>query len=111
MDDLLPQAFAVDGEYDPTSGPPTNGIEYLRHVRWEASRLPNVNVAQVCCFIMHLIFFFDEYKQLFLFRSIHDNSTKNRHFLYQQRNRIPQRCLNFFLLQNGKSNSWKTFCS
>jgi hypothetical protein len=47
MDELLRPAFEVDGEYDPSSGPPMNGLEYLRHVRWEASQLPDITVSQV----------------------------------------------------------------
>ncbi|OAP11751.1 hypothetical protein AXX17_AT2G39890 [Arabidopsis thaliana] len=44
---ILRPAFAVDGEPDFDSGPPEDGIEYLRRVRWEAKRIPNVKVAKV----------------------------------------------------------------
>ncbi|MCD7447168.1 hypothetical protein HAX54_025514 [Datura stramonium] len=40
-------AFRVTGEPDFDSGPPEDGLEYLRRVRWEASRLPKVKVATV----------------------------------------------------------------
>ncbi|XP_022145185.1 uncharacterized protein LOC111014690 isoform X2 [Momordica charantia] len=40
-------AFLVEGEPDFDSGPPEDGLEYLRRVRWEASRIPNVTVAKV----------------------------------------------------------------
>ncbi|KAG7574639.1 Gemin2/Brr1 [Arabidopsis suecica] len=44
---ILRPAFAVDGEPDFDSGPPEDGLEYLRRVRWEAKRIPNVKVAKV----------------------------------------------------------------
>ncbi|XP_060179341.1 uncharacterized protein LOC132609384 [Lycium barbarum] len=40
-------AFRVTGEPDFDSGPPEDGFEYLRRVRWEALRLPKVKVATV----------------------------------------------------------------
>ncbi len=33
-DELLPRAFAVDGELPPEAGPPTSGEDYLRRVRY-----------------------------------------------------------------------------
>ncbi|KAG2309503.1 hypothetical protein Bca52824_029251 [Brassica carinata] len=44
---ILRPAFAVDGEPDFESGPPEDGFEYLRRVRWEAQRVPNVKVAKI----------------------------------------------------------------
>ncbi|XP_020890923.1 gem-associated protein 2-like [Arabidopsis lyrata subsp. lyrata] len=44
---ILRPAFAVDGEPDFDSGPPEDGLEYLRRVRWEAKRIPKVKVAKV----------------------------------------------------------------
>ena len=46
MDDIYP-ALPVDGEADPSLGPPLDGWEDLKQVRWEANRLPNINIAQV----------------------------------------------------------------
>ncbi|XP_051125422.1 uncharacterized protein LOC127247541 [Andrographis paniculata] len=40
-------AFVVKGEPDFDSGPPLDGLEYLRRVRWEAARIPNVKVAKI----------------------------------------------------------------
>lgn len=40
-------AFQVEGEPDFDSGPPLDGLEYLRRVRWEAAQIPNVKVAQL----------------------------------------------------------------
>ncbi|XP_023540169.1 uncharacterized protein LOC111800622 [Cucurbita pepo subsp. pepo] len=40
-------AFLVEGEPNFDSGPPEDGLEYLRRVRWEASHIPNVAVAKV----------------------------------------------------------------
>ncbi|KAJ8547005.1 hypothetical protein K7X08_010591 [Anisodus acutangulus] len=40
-------AFRVTGVPDFDSGPPEDGLEYLRRVRWEALRLPKVKVATV----------------------------------------------------------------
>ncbi|XP_004152287.1 uncharacterized protein LOC101215637 [Cucumis sativus] len=40
-------AFHVEGEPNFDSGPPEDGLEYLRRVRWEASHIPNVTVAKV----------------------------------------------------------------
>ncbi|KAH6770305.1 hypothetical protein C2S52_015108 [Perilla frutescens var. hirtella] len=40
-------AFFVAGEPDFDSGPPQDGLEYLRRVRWEAARIPKVKVVKV----------------------------------------------------------------
>ncbi|KAL6491772.1 hypothetical protein OROGR_034137 [Orobanche gracilis] len=40
-------AFFVTGEPDFDSGPPQDGIEYLRRVRWEADRISKVTVVKV----------------------------------------------------------------
>ncbi|KAG8369531.1 hypothetical protein BUALT_Bualt14G0023200 [Buddleja alternifolia] len=40
-------AFLVTGEPDFDSGPPQDGLEYLRRVRWETARIPKVTVAKV----------------------------------------------------------------
>ncbi|GFQ06391.1 gem-associated protein 2 [Phtheirospermum japonicum] len=40
-------AFLVTGEPDFDSGPPLDGLEYLRRVRWEADRVPKVSVVKV----------------------------------------------------------------
>ncbi|KAL2323837.1 hypothetical protein Fmac_022895 [Flemingia macrophylla] len=40
-------AFAVDGEPNFDSGPPEDGWEYLRRVRWEANQIPKVKVAKL----------------------------------------------------------------
>ncbi|KAJ9555439.1 hypothetical protein OSB04_010053 [Centaurea solstitialis] len=40
-------AFVVTGEPDFDSGPPQDGLEYLRRVRWEAEHIPKVKVAKV----------------------------------------------------------------
>uniref|UniRef100_A0A3N7F943 Gem-associated protein 2 n=1 Tax=Populus trichocarpa TaxID=3694 RepID=A0A3N7F943_POPTR len=40
-------AFAVEGEPDFDSGPPEDGLEYLRRVRWEAAHIPKVKVAKL----------------------------------------------------------------
>ncbi|KAI3706279.1 hypothetical protein L6452_23902 [Arctium lappa] len=40
-------AFLVTGEPDFDSGPPQDGLEYLRRVRWEAEHIPKVKVAKV----------------------------------------------------------------
>ncbi|KAF9679118.1 hypothetical protein SADUNF_Sadunf07G0106800 [Salix dunnii] len=40
-------AFTVEGEPDFDSGPPEDGLEYLRRVRWEAARIPKVKVAEL----------------------------------------------------------------
>jgi survival of motor neuron protein-interacting protein 1 len=45
--DATSAALPVDGEADPSLGPPLDGWEYLKQVRWEANRLPNINVAHV----------------------------------------------------------------
>ncbi|CAI9770900.1 unnamed protein product [Fraxinus pennsylvanica] len=39
-------AFLVTGEPDFDSGPPQDGLEYLRRVRWEAEQIPKVAVAK-----------------------------------------------------------------
>ncbi|CAA7038150.1 unnamed protein product [Microthlaspi erraticum] len=44
---ILRPAFAVDGEPDFDSGEPEDGFEYLRRVRWEAKRVPNVIIAKI----------------------------------------------------------------
>jgi survival of motor neuron protein-interacting protein 1 len=41
-----PVAFAVDGEFPPEAGSPQTGLDFLRRVRWEARRLPDVVVAE-----------------------------------------------------------------
>nr|XP_010930173.1 uncharacterized protein LOC105051424 [Elaeis guineensis]XP_029122397.1 uncharacterized protein LOC105051424 [Elaeis guineensis] len=40
-------AFVVEGEPDFDSGPPLDGLEYLRRVRWEAAQIPKVKVAKL----------------------------------------------------------------
>ncbi|KAK6942633.1 Gemin2/Brr1 [Dillenia turbinata] len=40
-------AFSVSGEPNFDSGPPEDGFEYLRRVRWEAARIPKVKVAKI----------------------------------------------------------------
>ncbi|KAI3688363.1 hypothetical protein L1987_82075 [Smallanthus sonchifolius] len=40
-------ALYVTGEPDFDSGPPQDGLEYLRRVRWEAKRIPKVKIAKV----------------------------------------------------------------
>ncbi|KAL5991011.1 hypothetical protein ACLOJK_011917 [Asimina triloba] len=40
-------AFLVQGEPDFESGPPQDGLEYLRRVRWEAAHIPKVKVAKL----------------------------------------------------------------
>lgn len=40
-------AFRVEGEPDFESGPPEDGLEYLRRVRWEAAHIPKVKVAKI----------------------------------------------------------------
>lgn len=44
-DSIRKPAFVVEGEPDFESGPPLDGLEYLRRVRWEAKRIPKVKVA------------------------------------------------------------------
>lgn len=39
-------AFYVEGEPDFDSGPPEDGLEYLRRVRWEAAQIPKVKVVK-----------------------------------------------------------------
>ncbi|CAK7327512.1 unnamed protein product [Dovyalis caffra] len=40
-------AFVVEGEPDFDSGPSEDGLEFLRHVRWEAAHIPKVKVAKL----------------------------------------------------------------
>ncbi|KAL4632477.1 hypothetical protein ACB092_04G053800 [Castanea dentata] len=40
-------AFLVEGEPNFDSGPPEDGLEYLRRVRWEAAQIPKVKVAKL----------------------------------------------------------------
>ncbi|KAL2922218.1 Gem-associated protein 2 [Bienertia sinuspersici] len=40
-------AFKVEGEPDFESGPPEDGLEYLRRVRWEAKQIPKVKIAKL----------------------------------------------------------------
>ncbi|KAK0580578.1 hypothetical protein LWI29_003709 [Acer saccharum] len=40
-------AFLVEGEPDFDSGPPEDGLEYLRRVRWEAAHIPKVKVSKL----------------------------------------------------------------
>ncbi|CAK7323113.1 unnamed protein product [Dovyalis caffra] len=40
-------AFVVEGEPDFGSGPPEDGLEFLRLVRWEAAHIPKVKVAKL----------------------------------------------------------------
>lgn len=40
-------AFFVTGEPDFESGPPEDGFEYLRRVRWETSQVPKVKIAKL----------------------------------------------------------------
>ncbi|GAU12077.1 hypothetical protein TSUD_00420 [Trifolium subterraneum] len=40
-------AFQVDGEPNFDSGPPEDGWEYLRRVRWEAKQIPKVKVSKL----------------------------------------------------------------
>ncbi|XP_057959900.1 uncharacterized protein LOC131152195 [Malania oleifera] len=40
-------AFYVAGEPNFDSGPPEDGLEYLRRVRWEAAQIPKVKVAKL----------------------------------------------------------------
>lgn len=46
-DGLLRRAFYVKGELPPEAGPPQNGVDYLKHVKWEARRIPSTIVADV----------------------------------------------------------------
>lgn len=41
-DYIGPRAFKIDGELGPDAGPPMDGFDYLRRVRWEAKRVPKV---------------------------------------------------------------------
>ncbi|KAI4372760.1 hypothetical protein MLD38_010954 [Melastoma candidum] len=40
-------AFFVEGEPNFDAGPPEDGLEYLRRVRWEAAHIPDVKVAKL----------------------------------------------------------------
>ncbi|KAK4778783.1 hypothetical protein SAY86_006311 [Trapa natans] len=40
-------AFVIEGEPNFEAGPPEDGLEYLRRVRWEAAQIPNVRVAKL----------------------------------------------------------------
>ncbi|XP_058094065.1 uncharacterized protein LOC131240065 [Magnolia sinica] len=46
-DNIQRPAFLVEGEPDFESGPPQDGLEYLRRVRWEAAKIPKVKVAKL----------------------------------------------------------------
>ncbi|KAL4387941.1 hypothetical protein GQ457_09G015360 [Hibiscus cannabinus] len=43
---ILRPAFMVEGEPDFDAGPPEDGLEYLRRVRWEAAQIPKVKIAK-----------------------------------------------------------------
>ncbi|XP_039009411.1 uncharacterized protein LOC120137827 [Hibiscus syriacus] len=43
---ILRPAFMVEGEPDFDSGPPEDGLEYLRRVRWEAAQIPKIKIAK-----------------------------------------------------------------
>uniref|UniRef100_A0A2P2LWV1 Uncharacterized protein MANES_11G116000 n=1 Tax=Rhizophora mucronata TaxID=61149 RepID=A0A2P2LWV1_RHIMU len=45
-DSIQRPAFLVEGEPNFDSGPPEDGLEYLRRVRWEAAHIPKVTVAK-----------------------------------------------------------------
>ncbi|KAL5715142.1 hypothetical protein ACHQM5_017009 [Ranunculus cassubicifolius] len=46
-DSIRRPAFFVEGEPDFDSGPPQDGLEFLRRVRWEAKQIPNVKIAKL----------------------------------------------------------------
>eukprot|EP00268_Persea_americana_P049245 TRINITY_DN5265_c0_g1_i1.p1 TRINITY_DN5265_c0_g1~~TRINITY_DN5265_c0_g1_i1.p1 ORF type:complete len:441 (-),score=100.77 TRINITY_DN5265_c0_g1_i1:178-1500(-) len=46
-DSIQRPAFVVEGEPDFESGPPQDGLEYLRRVRWEAAQCPKVKVVKL----------------------------------------------------------------
>ncbi|KAI3935330.1 hypothetical protein MKW98_027150 [Papaver atlanticum] len=46
-DSIKRPAFYVEGDPDFDSGPPEDGLEYLRRVRFEAAKIPNVKVVKV----------------------------------------------------------------
>ncbi|XP_054822726.1 uncharacterized protein LOC129321022 isoform X2 [Prosopis cineraria] len=46
-DSIQKPAFVVDGEPNFDLGPPEDGWEYLRRVRWEAAQIPKVKVAKL----------------------------------------------------------------
>lgn len=45
-DEIPGLAFDVGEEMEPTSEPPLDGFEYLRQVKWQAKRIPNVVTAR-----------------------------------------------------------------
>ncbi|PIA34435.1 hypothetical protein AQUCO_03700003v1 [Aquilegia coerulea] len=47
FDNIQRPAFLVEGDPDFDSGPPQDGLEYLRRVRWEAAQIPKVKVAKL----------------------------------------------------------------
>ncbi|KAL5718768.1 hypothetical protein ACHQM5_011636 [Ranunculus cassubicifolius] len=47
FDNIQRPAFAVEGDPDFNSGPPQDGLEFLRRVRWEAAQIPKVKVAKI----------------------------------------------------------------
>ncbi|KAF5186207.1 survival motor neuron interacting protein, partial [Thalictrum thalictroides] len=47
FDNIQKPAFLVEGDPDFDSGPPQDGLEYLRRVRWEAAQIPKVKVAKL----------------------------------------------------------------
>ncbi|PKA56287.1 hypothetical protein AXF42_Ash011217 [Apostasia shenzhenica] len=47
FDSIQRPAFVVEGDPDFESGPPLDGLEYLRRVRWEAAHIPKVKVAHL----------------------------------------------------------------
>ncbi|XP_028759521.1 uncharacterized protein LOC114718398 isoform X2 [Neltuma alba] len=46
-DSIQKPAFLVDGEPNFDLGPPDDGWEYLRRVRWEAAQIPKVTIAKL----------------------------------------------------------------
>ncbi|KAI3904967.1 hypothetical protein MKW92_040571 [Papaver armeniacum] len=46
-DSIKRPAFYVEGDPDFDSGPPEDGLEYLRRVRYEAAQIPDVKVVKV----------------------------------------------------------------
>ncbi|KAL8245592.1 hypothetical protein R6Q59_011850 [Mikania micrantha] len=46
-DSIQRPVFLVTGEPDFDSGPPQDGLEYLRRVKWEAKHIPKVKIAKV----------------------------------------------------------------
>lgn len=41
-EELMPSAFAVEGEMSPEEGPPTSGMDYLKRVRY-FTQIPRLN--------------------------------------------------------------------